>query len=202
MAVEDFTTYTVVEPWTKFTITATRVTWVTLRTVVHSYVYYDKGANHFDGDFEHLIDVELRCGMDAWGYVAVWMLGDTVGHIQAQTNALYVRVHRGSAYYIILMDGTSSDSYTCSCDTTYYLKVKRVEGSPSMLYCYIYSNSIRTTLVDTLSISLSSDIDFRYVFVCASYYKDTGDSNDAWSQNLDLQEPDVGFAHSVGVIMG
>ena len=48
MAVEDFTTYTEVDPNSRITVSSTKVTWASVQRDEDAYVYKDKGVNYFD----------------------------------------------------------------------------------------------------------------------------------------------------------
>jgi hypothetical protein len=56
-------------------------------------------------------------------------------------------------------------------NTNYYVTVKRDEsvGTYGTLYCYIYSNLDRSTLVDTLTVTLTEKQNFQYLFGMISY---------------------------------
>lgn len=71
---------------------------------------------------------------------------------------------------------TTDQSSELSTDTNYYLTINRneSEGTYGKLYCYIYSDSIRSTLVDTLTVTLTEKQDFRYLFGSTSYDSATG----------------------------
>jgi len=110
-----------------------------------------------------------------------------------------------AVYKLILgVKDVGSDEYAAAINTTYYNKVKRDEaiGDNGTLYMYIYSDAGRTNLLDTLSVALTSKVDFRYFYVAQN--TDTGGADECygWLENLDLQEASTGFAHSVGLIMG
>ncbi len=79
---------------------------------------------------------------------------------------------------------TTDQSSELSTDTDYYLKVTRdeSEGTYGKLYCYIYSDSVRLTLVDTLTVTLTEKQDFRYQFGSISHDGTTGGK--AWSGTI------------------
>ena len=199
MATEDFTTYTKADPESHLTVTATRCTYTNLDKDTDTWIYDDKGASHFDGDFEHLLDVYLDAS-DNLGYVYHWALTQEVNDIRwLQTNlkeilgSFFYRSGGGvyQLYIVEWFNGSGyTDIYNCSLDTTYYLKLKRDEavGANGTLYCYIYSDPDRTTLLDTLSVSLHGKIDFQYIFACNTYNSGTTQKQSGYCENLDLQE--------------
>jgi hypothetical protein len=65
--------------------------------------------------------------------------------------------------------GDTSD--VIGTDTPCWLTVVRDEavGTYGTLYCYIYSDADRQTLVDTLTVALSVKVDFRFLFAVMSH---------------------------------
>lgn len=217
MATEDLTTYTKTDPLSRLTVTSSKVTWVGVRRNEDTYLYKDKGANHFDGDLEHLLDFRYE-GAGYWSLTNCWALcnlindfddidaagGDGLAVVQREESS---GVHK---LFLKELDGGTQydDVYTASEPVTYYLKVKRDEavGTYGTLYLYIYSDAERTNLLDTLSIALhSSKKDFRYIYACQSWDTDSSDANnwnDGWTENLDLQEEAAVVTRSFGFITG
>ena len=54
-ALQNFTTFTEVDPNTRISKTATRVTWTDITKPEDAYVYKDMTADYFDGDFTHYL---------------------------------------------------------------------------------------------------------------------------------------------------
>lgn len=207
MATEVFTGYTEVDPNSKITITAPKIAVAALATADTAYVYKDKGVDHFSGDFEHLLEVY---GVAANDDVAkLWALANDIGAsaalIAASKNFLFLDVQPqdNSQVKLFLVENYSGGYYYdyktgLSPSTPYYLKIKRDEsvGTYGTLYCYIYSDSDRTSLVDTLEIALHAKLDFRYIYGLMGKGA-AGDAFTGYVQNLDLQEaapPAVGFS--------
>lgn len=179
MAIEDFTTFTEVDPNSKITVTASRVTWAALHRDEDAYVYKDKTAGYFAGNFEHQFTLRIT-GMTNQGIAinGVWaltnLLDDLTGievasgdylvlQIADKTRQINFAEFNGGTYY-------ACSAYVLSDDTSYYLTIKRDEtvGTYGALYCYIYSDVTRATLLDTLSLSLHDKIDFRYIHAVIS----------------------------------
>lgn len=58
---QDLTTYSIYpDPLVYTTVTSARATIASLPRNVDEYVYADKGVNHFDGDFEHLLEAQAE----------------------------------------------------------------------------------------------------------------------------------------------
>jgi hypothetical protein len=198
MATEDLTTYTEVDPNSRITRTATRSTYAALQRDEDAYVYKDKGAAHFSGDFEHLIAVYLDETTQG-GLVGIWglanLVDDTGGIRTASGDELIAFLFdSGGVRYIFLQEvlaGTAyTDLHTISLDTSYYLKIKRDEsvGTYGRLYCYVYSDAARTNLLFTLQLDLHEKEDFRYIYVTQSWNEGTTKPQSGYSENLDLQE--------------
>ncbi len=196
MPTEDLTTYTISpDPLVYTTVTTDRSSVALLPRSVDELVYSDKGANHFDGDYEHLLDV-LADALEGTGICFAWALTNLVDDAKGIRDAsgdynglfflsddIYIEeCNNGSLTY---------DSYNSSLDTTYYLKIKRDEGvgTYGTLYCYVYSDAERTTLLDTLTVTLTEKQDFRYVYVTQSFNDGYADHKiTVYCENLDLKE--------------
>jgi len=175
MATEDFTTYTEVDPNSHITKTASKITWAGLSAVEDAYVYKDYGANYFSGDFTHLITVKLTAATED-GRAYFWALTNAVDDMKGIDDAggsyLAVFFIKEPVNYTIYIEecnsgSISQDSSIISLNTPYYLKIVRDEsvGTYGTLYCYIYSDEARTTLLDTISQTLkTSKKDYRYLF--------------------------------------
>ena len=189
MAYEDFTTYTEVDPGTKITVATNKVSWVGLMDLSVSYVYKDYGANYFTGNFEHLFTPHIT-GSTANGYVMMYTIGAQYGDYGSLTDALsfYHYAPAGTFSWRIRDFGTTnSDSYNSVVDNDYYVTVDRISTT---FRARIYSDSARTTLLDTLSITGSSNA-FRYLQAVASENGGGGaDNTTGYTENLDLQIAD------------
>lgn len=183
---EDYTDYTETDPDEVYTVISSKITYTEIsRDAANAYVYDDKGSGHFDGDFEHLCEIEWTDQSNN-GRTYVWGLGNST-NILANTHLGL----RDGSYLLLTEQGNTSDNTSHGEDTRWYLEIERDEsvGTYGTLYCRIYSDSGRTTLVDTLSVTLAAKTDFRYIFGAA------GDDDNSSSrtitgyvQNLDLQE--------------
>ena len=188
-AVEDFTTYTEVDSDAKVTVTSSRVTWASAnsRNVAYS-VYSDKGSGHF-GDFTHLI-TGFSSAMNNTGAQPLFgweLISNSTGDQRAVDLAgsgleLYLYT---TSYHIYIEDaGGTNDFYDGAASTVYYCTFSR---SGTTLQCLIYSDSGRTTLLDTLSTTCTATT-FQYVNVGASYDTNESANSSGYIENLDLQE--------------
>jgi len=196
--IEDFTGYTEVDTGAVLTVTSDTVAFSSMARDNSAYVYDDKGVGHFDGDFEHLLDTICSSVTDVAWY-CVWMVSnDASSYANHVTNDYDLHAARWKgdtrAFSIIEWNGasaTTDTSTTLSTGTRYYLKVKRDEavGTYGTLYLYIYTDSGRTSLSDTLSITLTETNDWRYIYGINNK-DDAADTHYASGdvKNLDLQE--------------
>ncbi|MBN1830299.1 MAG: hypothetical protein JW884_14295, partial [Deltaproteobacteria bacterium] len=203
---EDFTTYTEVDPDSHISVdSASKITLAGLARDEEAYVYKDHGTAHFDGDFEHLIDYAFTSGTsdNAMLYIAVLSnivatvpdihsaAGDFVGircfydvDMPRPLWSIY-EGHSGGLYY----DYYGQSGY--SLGSTIYFTLERDEsvGTYGTMYCYIYSDADRTSLLDTLSLSLHVKADFKYAFPLNN--SDNGNSGQyiyGTIESYDLQE--------------
>ena len=196
MPLEDFTTYVEVDTANdRIQRTATHVDHLATRNE-DTYLYKDRGAGHFT-DFAHKVHVKSELTQN-WGVGAVWMLSndldDIYGLIGASKDAIWVWFYRDANGNRLLClyecDGGTcyAVSWTGPATNTWYFLT--IEKSGTSLTCKIYSDSARTNLLDTLSLTLHHDYSFRYVFACNTYNVGTHPEallkNDV--NNLDLQE--------------
>ncbi len=198
---EGFTAFTETDPNSRIAVTSTKVTWTDLTRNEDAYVYLDKTAGYFDGDFTHFSTVSLTAGATN-GFVFCWALANIVDDIKGIDDAsgdylgIYLKVGSASSRRIGLEEcdggtlyGAAEGAFEIEFGTTYYLNVVRDEsvGTYGTLYLYTYSDFDRTTLVDTQTITLhSSKKDFRYVYACASYNSATGEASTAYTEDLQL----------------
>ncbi|MGB6873341.1 MAG: hypothetical protein WBE46_04275 [Dehalococcoidia bacterium] len=199
MATENLTTYTEVDPNSRIGVTAARSAVTGLTRNEDAYLYKDKGAGRFSGDFEHLIDCRVDSGNNV-GLLYPWALAnliDDVAGIGASGDLLGCNLYvvsptRVDIYLHEWIAGVhyGSAGYQGAPATTYYLKIKRDEsvGTYGTLYCYIYSNAARTNLLATLSLALHEKEDFRYIYATNTYNDANAAAITGWCENLDLQE--------------
>lgn len=192
MAIEVFTGYTEVDPNTRIAVTASRVTWTLITLDEDAYVYIDKGAGYFAGNF--IINFTYRAtggscvsNVSPMAFALANLIDDWYG-IRATNGDLLGMLCGQSATGLPLIYITEFDSgtqyfpsgdytYILTANTDYYLKVVRDEtvGTYGTLYLYIYSDVSRTTLLFTQTLTLhTAKDDFRYLYACLA-----GDANSA-----------------------
>jgi len=166
---EDFTTYTEVDPNSHISKTTHHIDFDAYYNE-DARLYKDYGVDHF-GNFKHLINFQAADSSTGKDHAAwIWVLTDTendtylnsrpliaimIYHDDSETTKyphIYLREHTTS--------GLNQDVYIGQADTWYYLTILKYGTS---LKCEIYSDSTRTNLLDTLSITLGTDYSFRYL---------------------------------------
>lgn len=183
-ATEDFTTYEENDPDGDITInSSTKIT--TISPNSGAYVRKDFGSGHF-GNFEHLVKV-------AFGYPAngtISAVGWTVNNGETSRSEMGTNnkgitwyFDRGTdGFYIIDYTNDNSDVQLGGFwATTRYLTLER---NGTTFTAKIYTDSSRTTLDDTLSITCGADT-YRYIYVV---FNNTDGSGTHTIENLDLQE--------------
>jgi hypothetical protein len=187
----DLTTFTSVDAApAKFTITSSRVTASGLANNDNRYLYSDRGAGHFAANFTHLFTINTT-SVTGQGDPVPWMVSNEVYTPRNITNGLYAEIYYGTTLYLSEKPSGSYDgSVALSLNTPYYCKAVRDEdvGTYGTLYVYIYSDSGRTTLVDTVVVTLAVKADFRYYFAMSALGSTNPAVADAYSENHDLGE--------------
>lgn len=181
-AEQDYTTFTETDPAADITVAAASITVNTLKKETPAWVYRNYGANYFNGDINHkfsykVTDADMGAALGIWG-LAEHVMG--IADIAAAGNScLSIVARRSSAtgtYALQLWEydgGTLYNDNTnlVEVNTEYYITVVRDEdvGDHGKAYCYIYTDSDRTVLLDTLSLTLHSSMkDYRYLYAVQS----------------------------------
>lgn len=203
MALEDFTTYTKVDPNSKFSVSANSITYTGLLNSESAYIYKDAGINHFAADFTHLVDAIYTSAAGASTLVGNWAITNDIGTLDviegAGKSALYAFLYTvvGVSRNIYIKENDNGTKYSTSYPDSAppqnrYFKIIRNEsvGTYGTIYLYIYSDADRTNLLSTLSIALhTSKKDYRYVYAVQSdYYPSFTGNTTGYMNNLDLGE--------------
>jgi hypothetical protein len=202
MAVENFSTYTEVDSASDITVTATKIDVSSMRRDADSGVYNTIGAGHF-GDFEHLITLYITATPDYGAYAGFWAVTNGQYTAQDMTDATtgmlcYLFENGGDAEELYITDNTNTnnDVMTINPGASYYLTIAR---SGTTLTCEVYSDSGRTSLIDTLSITCGTG---TYSTIASGFSRDSSsfvpDAVATWYvENLDLQEAAAGWSHKI-----
>ncbi len=210
MGVENYLEAIEVDPNNRLTPRATGVDIVGLTRNEDAHLYWDKTVGHFSGDYEHLFECQIDSGADSGGGAAPWGLSNDIddlnGLVANSKDAHFAWIFNNVGTYTIdlyeFIGGTVySDRFTGAADTHYYCKSRRDETGGT-LQLFIYSDSARTILLDTLVVSLHENEDFRYVWAVNSGNISAIAAMDDFSQNLDLQEAVEAVAQRFAGIFG
>jgi len=171
---EDFDTYTEYDLDNNLNYTSYHIDlYATRHTTDKARLYYDYGVNYFK-NYTHTVDAKSDFST-TYSLALPYMLANDLGCARnlVITNKTYI----GIQFYkttvvnqIRLVEAYNSsfflDTYICSANTWYYFTIIKTGKN---LTCNIYSNSNRTTLLDTLYLNLHEEHYFRYVYGCNTY---------------------------------
>lgn len=192
---EVFTSYTETDPNSHITITSgAQIDFSGLTADEEAYVYKDKGASHFDGDFVHYFTARIDSGAGSYSKAVVWGLSNVVDDMQGASDCVNVRFNQNGGtpvFQLIERDGGAQtngiSSATISYDTEYWFEVERVDSTDT-LTCKIYTDSSRTTQHgSTLTANLTgSEVDWRYIYALASANTATSNTCSGFVKDLGL----------------
>jgi len=191
---QDFTTWTDVDPNTRHTTTAGKVSG-TIPENEDSYVYNDFGLDHFEGDYEH----RFECAMTAGGTgidgvnVGMWTMATDIDDFANSADAAGVHANHhsvsGRRWHLKHREsGVNQDNdntaWTVVQDTVYYVTMTR---TGSTVVAVIDTVDYGDTNYDTLQID-DDGTARRYGYAFQSFNLGTAHTNACTVQNLDLQE--------------
>lgn len=190
MTYEDLTTYTEVDPGNDFIQTATRNTYDNDNLSRDAYVYKDYGIDFF-GDYIHKVDIYCSSLPTTMAQHIMWGVTNIPSSYTDMASGQIVTMGADAIQRIIRLKDKgngNSDTYVFSLTTSYYLTIKRIGTT---LTCKIYSDSSRTILLDTLSITCQTT-SWRYLEIAGSYDFGSGTGLTGYSENLNLgQETNI-----------
>ena len=195
MAIEDFTIYTEVDPNGKLTVISSKADAVNADDDEDVYLYKDFGADYFDDldiDFDIYISSaslpSARGGMAVANTLGV-MAGFATTDISAfayYDDVVGARIYLRRGFTVIL------DWWAASLNTLYYCTLERTAGGDTVTL-EIYSDAVRTVLVDTLSVAGFGAVKLRYLYGFVNANSGvSGRDFDGYVQNMDLHLPVVG----------
>jgi len=140
-----------------------------------AYIYKDFGSDHFDALD---IDFEAKMTSGSSGICGIMALANAIDDLAYLSSpAVNVIFHESGGVYKIWLNRGPQDAYDyyeCSLDTTYYMTLNRTAGSDT-IELKIYSDSARTNLLDTLSVSGFGSAKYRYLYAVDSWDTDQAD---------------------------
>lgn len=198
MVLEDYTTYTEVEPDDRIQKTATHIDHRAENNEA-SYLYKSFGAGHF-GDFEHLVDAKSNFD-EMYSIGLFWSLQNVISDFYTARTGTVIGVHFyrhdvvGTIIYMrqYVNSVATGDWVAVAVNTWYYMRIKRVGTA---LTCRIWTNATDRdnndvgagSYVDELSITCVATT-FQYMYGCNNFSQGLPNSGmDTDIENLDLQE--------------
>jgi len=189
MTTENYTLYTKDDPNGRFAVTASTITVSGLTRNEEARIYDNKGVAHF-GDFTHDIDATATVlnVYPSAGYI--WAVANSVGGFfdwWGVANALNIYFFYAGTPSIVIADSLeqTTDLGAIGVGTNYYLRITRLGAT---VQCFIYSDSGRTVLVDTISVATNAGQTYQFVYSPDTI--NTGQNNACSYElaNLDLNE--------------
>jgi len=191
---QDLTGYTEIDAGGTISSTANLFTNAVTTMVHETYSYKDFTAGYFDGDFEHQFKINVTAasaGVQMFPWLIANLVDDAKGIDDANGDFLGIWIGFVGAGYAFVAEECDGGTLTIDVSselalaTDYWVTVTRDEsvGTYGTLYCYIYSDACRSTLVDTLTVTLNtSKKDFRYLYAFSAY-KDGGAEDSSWTMS-------------------
>jgi hypothetical protein len=165
---EDLTTYSEVDGNAKLTVTSTTATLSGGTDNTLYSLYKDKGADYFDAlDFD--FEFRLNTTVQTDSMIALSLVNtatpSTYSYGASGADDLHIGLYWYNALFLRLIKGqwVAQDNYNASVNTTYYCTVTRDAGG-DVITLKVYSDSARTTLLDTLTLSGFSGLKWRYIY--------------------------------------
>ncbi len=205
MSAENFNTFLETDPGSVITRTSSRVTWTDLETRQdNTHVSLDKGVGFFDESFVHTLTISLTASEKAVSQVNFWAMTNELDDFQAlidgSKDGLFVQMtHPNSPDVPVVavkeMAGgsvTQEVPFNLTAGVVLYLTITRDETASANgdLILTIYSDAERATLLDSQTVTLTQNVDFRYVMVGQSIGAPSGGSTikktSGYSEDLDL----------------
>ena len=192
MALENWTTWTETDANSKLTVAANTLT-VTAGTFNDSFsVGKDYGASHF-GNFNHEFQIKTTTRGSGSNARVYWMMGnDTLQQRYGTHNGILIYGWADSGSLYLEETGGSYQSASYSNNTDYWLRIERTGGTA--LSCKIYSDSGRTNLLSTLSITVANTA-YRYLTMANVGYGDTA------ADSFVIKDLNINEAASVPIVV-
>lgn len=181
---EDLSTYTEVDPNSHISATSSRMTGTAINRNETAYAYYDKGADYFDALD---IDFDIKAtNLDSNDILGVFGISNTLNHMGAfgksDIRVVYYGPLGGSTS--LNLNANTGDTMTISLDTIYYCTLERSAGSAN-ISLKVYSDAARTTLLDTLTVTLeTASTKHRYIFGISSKYTNLNYAANGYVENV------------------
>ena len=190
MALEDFDGYTEEDSGSSLDVTSDTITASTLTMNEEARVYTSKGVGHFGTTFEHLFKTNASL-IDNNAKAGTWAVSNVVEDVnywEDNSSQAMAVTWIDDAYVIYLNEYEAADSDGSNRDqsTDYFIIVERT--GDTTCEARIYSDSDRTSLVDTVRVAVPSGRAYQYIFGVNSYVTGSGLDSSFTVEDLDLQE--------------
>ena len=185
---EDLLVFTEVDANAKLTVTESKALAADVDTDEDVYLYRDMGSDAIDAlDVNFEIYIASTSVDGAWGGMAIAnTVGDHTGFATTDISVMMLAASPYPSLYLIRGFLVESDTYTCATNTLYYCTLTRPAGG-DIVTLKIYSDSARTTLLDTLTVDGYSTTKYQYIYGFVNYNSTTANQNfDGYVQNLVL----------------
>lgn len=188
---EDLSTYTEVDPNSHISATSARMTGAGINRNETAYAYYDKGAGYFDA-----LDIDFdvfTSNLDANDIIGVLGITNTLDHIGGLGKSDIRVVFYGSGINKTLnLNANTGDTINISLNTAYYCTLERAAGNATV-NLKVYSDSGRTTLLDTLTVSLeTASTKHRYILGIISQNTSSNYAASGYVENIVINSIVVG----------
>jgi len=145
-----------------------------LDTDEDKYYYKDYGIHHFGLQFKHELNFSSSSTVNSAEYCCIWAVSNSIKNIKTQEDDgdacifLLSNTNSGSPTLSLIADSYSSsdNEISLSANTKYYLRIRRTAYTVTLS---VYSDEGRTTLVDSVYITLTTVNKYRYLYGMSSY---------------------------------
>lgn len=193
MAEEDLTTYTESDPSSNIGVSSDTITVTSARRNENYYVVKDFGEDHFNG-----LDIDFRIHhlstSDTGGLLGALGLSSTLNYQGSweETTSIYIfTIKTGSSTCEMrLYRGydAATDSISISMNTTYYCTINRSTSNDTVTVS-VYTDSDRTSLLDTLSVSgFGTGTKYRYFYAAVSRYYNSNNSASGYIAHIEIND--------------
>ena len=190
MATKDLTTLTEVDGGGDLTVTTTKVDVVSQAGNVENYVYDDRGAAYYSGDFDHDFEFYLTT-VNASSAGFLIGVSDQIGTLQNGTTLACAFNSSSLVPYLLDIDSggnldLAQTGSALSLATLYYCTFKRVGNALTWI---LYSDSGRSTIVQTITGTIvNTSQTYQYFYAQSAYNVSDGNTSTYYVQNIDYKE--------------
>ena len=175
---EDLRTYTEVDPNSRIAVTQYKADMTLVSRDEAASVYIDMGVGAID-DFEHRGEFVVNAQTDR-GEVCCWAISNVADDAQAWTDNADEAVHLSYTFaagylFVTFRNNENGDEETLSginLGVRWWWTIDRL--SDTILRLRLFSESSRTTLIDTMTVSVASGRTHRLLYAANSF--DSGEA--------------------------